>query len=81
MDATRDADWWASRDAARDAIASLIAYDDANKYLEMSSDKLRVWSILSEDPAAILMLPAVIAFEKINELELVLDKVEISDVQ
>jgi hypothetical protein len=31
----------------------------------MPSDKLRVWSILSEDPAAVLLLPAIIAFESI----------------
>jgi len=37
----------------------------------MTSDQLRVWAILSEKPAAILLLPAVTAFEKISELELV----------
>jgi len=37
----------------------------------MSSDQLKVWAILSENPAAVLLLPAVIAFEKIAELELV----------
>jgi hypothetical protein len=35
----------------------------------MPSDKLRVWAILSEDPAAVLLLPAVIAFEKIAKKE------------
>jgi hypothetical protein len=54
-----------------DATAALIAFDDASKYLDMPSDKLRVWAILSEEPAAVLLLPAVIAFERINELELV----------
>ena len=71
--AARDAAWNAARGAARDAawnaITALIAYDDASKYLEMASDQLRFWSILSEDPAAILLLPAVIAFERISELE------------
>jgi hypothetical protein len=57
--------------AARGATAALIAYDDASKYLEMPSDHLRIWAILSEDPAAILLLPAVIAFERISELECV----------
>jgi hypothetical protein len=52
-----------------DATAALIAFDDASKYLEVASDQLRVWTILSEEPAAILLLPAVIAFERINELE------------
>ena len=64
-DATRGAAWY----AAWAATAALIVYDDASKYLEMSSDQLRVWAILSEDPAAVLLLPAVIAFERINELE------------
>jgi hypothetical protein len=69
--AARDAAWGAAGDAAWGAIIALIAYDDASKYLEMASDQLRVWAILSEEPAAILLLPAVIAFERINELELV----------
>jgi len=58
---------------ARGAIMALIVYDDCAKYLDMPSDQLRVWATLSEKPAAILMLPAVIAFEKISELELVYD--------
>jgi hypothetical protein len=61
----------AARFAARDAIAALIAYDDASKYLDMPSDHLRFWAILSEEPAAVLLLPAVIAFERINVLECV----------
>jgi hypothetical protein len=48
---------------------ALIAWDTSAKYLDMSSDQLTVWMHLSEDPAAVLMLPAVIAFEKINEME------------
>jgi len=36
----------------------------------MTSDQLKMWAILSEEPAAILLLPAVTAFEKIKELEL-----------
>ena len=65
FDATSDMDW----DAALDAAVALIAYDDASKYLDIPSDKLRVLAIISENPAAILLLPAVIAFERINELE------------
>ena len=57
--------------AAGDTILALVAYDDAAKYLDMPSDQLRVWAILSEEPAAVLLLPAVIAYEKIDELELV----------
>jgi hypothetical protein len=37
----------------------------------MPSDKLEVWAILSENPAAVLLLPAMTAFEKIAELEMV----------
>ena len=73
--AARDAVWDAARDgawvAARDAAIALIAYDDASKYLDMPVNQLRIWAILSEDPAAVLLLPAVIAFEKIRELECV----------
>jgi hypothetical protein len=66
-DVVRNAAW----DVFNDAALALIAYDDANKYLDMTSDHLRIWAILSEDSAAILLLPAVIAFERINELECV----------
>ena len=71
----RDAAWDAARNAAyyaaRGAILALIAYDDAAKYLTMPSDQLRVWAALSENPAAILLIPAVIAFERTDELEMV----------
>jgi hypothetical protein len=68
-DAAWRAVWAAALNAARGAIAALIAWDDCAKYLDMPSDKLKVWHALSDDPAAILLLPAVMAFEKINELE------------
>jgi hypothetical protein len=61
----------AARDAIYDAVKALIAYDDASKYLEMPVEQLRVWAILSETPAAILLIPAVVAFERINESECV----------
>ena len=75
-DAARDAAWSAARDAARDAaryaardaISALIAWDTSAKYLDMSSDKLEVWAHLSDDPAAHLMLPAVVVFEQIEQL-------------
>ena len=70
-DATRDAACWTAGDAARDAARALIAYDDCAHYLDMSSEQLKSWAILSESPAAVLLLPAVIAFEQINELEVV----------
>lgn len=72
--AALDAAWAAAGEAiwgaAGAAILALIAYDDCAQYLDMSSDQLKVWAILSENPAAVLLLPAVIAFEKIAELEL-----------
>jgi hypothetical protein len=61
----------AARGAMYDAVKALIAYDDASKYLDMPVDQLRVWAILSEEPAAILLIPAVIAFERIRESECV----------
>ena len=61
--------WVAATLATMDATAALIAFDDASKYLDIPSDKLRVLAIISENPAAILLLPAVIAFERINKLE------------
>ena len=70
-DASRDAARLAARLAAHDAIAALIAWDDCAPYLDMTSDQLEVWAILSKEPAAVLLLPAVTAFEMINELELV----------
>jgi hypothetical protein len=73
--AARDAAWsvaWSvAQHAARDAALAFIAYDDAANYLAMPSDQLKVWAILSENPAAILLFPAVIAYERISELELV----------
>jgi hypothetical protein len=73
LDAARDAALDAAQDAAlyaaRSAIAALIAYDDSSKYLDMPCDKLRVWAILSEYPAAVLLIPAVIALENITKKE------------
>ena len=68
--AARNAGWWHVRGgAARGSILALIAYDDAAKYLEMSSDQVKIWAELSEEPAAVLLLPAVIAFEQIREMK------------
>jgi hypothetical protein len=63
--ATPDAAWG----AAWDAFLALVAYDDCDQYLNMTSEELKVWSLLTEQPAAMLLLPAVIAFERIKELE------------
>jgi hypothetical protein len=75
--AARNAAWNAARNAgrsvpwhsARGAILALIAYDDCDQYLNMTSEELKVWAILSEHPAAVLLLSAVVAFERIRELE------------
>ena len=61
----------AARGAMYDAVKALIAYDDASKYLDMPVDQLRIWAIISETPAAILLIPALVAFERINESECV----------
>ena len=53
--------------AARNSILALIIWDDSSKYLDMLSDELRVWAELSGNPAAVLLLPAVIAFERIEQ--------------
>ena len=68
--AAREAAWEAAWRAARDAVLALIAWDHSAKFLDMTPDELKMWSILSEDPACILLLPAVQAFERIAELEL-----------
>ena len=79
--AARDAAWYASSAthntvsteplyAAQGAILALVAYDDAYKYLDMTPDELKTWAVLSEEPAAILLQPAVIVYKKISELEL-----------
>jgi hypothetical protein len=74
-DAIRDAVWdaagGAAWDAARDAIIALIAYDDCAHLLDMSSEQLKTWAVLSEQPAAVLLLSAVIARELIAQLETV----------
>ena len=69
--AASDAAWYAARDAAWYAILALIAWDDSAEFLDMTSDELEVWARLSSNPGAILLLPAVRAFEKIRKLETV----------
>ena len=69
--ATRDAALYAARCEASDAIAALVAYDDCDQFLSMSYEKLRVWSILSKDPRAVLLLPMVYVKERLNEHRLV----------
>jgi hypothetical protein len=72
-DAAWSAAWSAVRgatlDAAWSAILALIAYDDCDQYLSMSSEQLRAWALLSEHPAAVLLLPMVVVREQIEQLE------------
>ena len=75
-DAARDAARRAARDAgrsapwhsARGAILALIAYDDCDQYLAMTSEELRAWALLTEHPAAVLLLPMVVVREQIEQL-------------
>ena len=75
--ANRGEAWDAARETIRDAcslaalgvIIALIAYDDCATLLDMPSEKLKLWALLSEQPAAVLLLPAVIAREQIAQLE------------
>ena len=64
--AAKDAAWVADQVAAyyaaRDAILALVAYDDTAKYLDLPLDQLKMLYVLSEDPAALLLQPAVLAF-------------------
>ena len=55
--AARDMARGMARAAARDAIAAFVAYDDCEQYLSMTYDQLKVYAILSEKPAAVLLLP------------------------
>ena len=65
--ATSNVTWLSARVAARDATIALIAYDDCAHLLDMSSEQLKIWAMLSEQPATILLLPAVIARERIAQ--------------
>jgi len=69
--AASSAAWDEAFDAAWSAILALVAYDHCAQYLDMTSDQLRVWAALSENPAPVLLIPATIAREKIKELALV----------
>lgn len=64
-----------ARDAARYAawfvVAALVAWDDSSQFLELDGDALEIYARLSDDPRAVLLLPAVRAFERIKELETV----------
>lgn len=52
---------------SRGAILALITYDDCDKYLQMTYEKLKMYAILSEKPQAVLLLPMKYVKEKANE--------------
>jgi hypothetical protein len=58
---------WTTPTVVEDAALALAAYDDAGQFLSMSSERLRIWKELSEHPAATLLLPAVLAMERIQQ--------------
>ena len=64
--AARDAAWGAAWGAARDAIAVLIAYDDAGKLIKQPVAHLQGLYRLDPHPAFLLFQPASLVF---NQLE------------
>jgi len=56
------------REIAGNAMTALVVYDDADQYLNMTSDQLRFWAVLSHEPAAVLLQPYVRARELIAQL-------------
>jgi hypothetical protein len=57
--------------AAGGATLALISYDDCAHLLDTPSENLLTWAMLSDQSAAVLLLPAVIASELILKLETV----------
>lgn len=64
--AARDAAWGAARSAAWDAIAVLIAYDDAGKLIKQPVAHLQGLYRLDPHPMFLLLQPASLVF---NQLE------------
>jgi hypothetical protein len=50
---------------ASGSVMALIAHDDCEQYWNMASDQLQSWATLTEQSQAVLLLPAVIARERI----------------
>jgi len=71
LDAIGDAAWAVTRSpnvytAAANTILALMAWPESGAYLALPVDQVRVMEVLG-DQRAILMLPAVIAFDKSRE--------------
>jgi hypothetical protein len=64
-----DAAWVEALAAVQGVILALIAYDDCDQYLSMTSEELQAWALLTEHPAAILLLPMVVVREQTEQLE------------
>lgn len=81
LEAAWDAAWESACSAALEAawsaawgaISALVAWDSADQYLDMPPDQVRMLAALGV-PAAILMLPAAIAFNEIDVKNLTLTK-------
>jgi len=63
--AARDTAWSDARDAAWDAIAALAAWDDAAHVIGLHPELVN--SMRGTDRRAVLLYPAVLAFNKIGE--------------
>jgi hypothetical protein len=66
--AARDAAKYTAFSAAKDAILSLVVYDDCEQYLDMSYNELLFMAKLTQIPATILLLPYAKAMELIKEI-------------
>lgn len=58
---------YSAKGSAKSSILALIAWDSASNYFNLSSDEVTVLAILG-DNKAILMLPSILAFEKLKEI-------------
>ena len=58
--------WGAARDAAWGAVAALVAWDGCAHLLDQTPEFVQAHINLTNDPAAVLLLPAVIAFQGEN---------------
>ena len=70
-EATWKAVWEATWKAARGSLRALIAYDDCEKYLNMSYEELLMWNKLDPHPACVLLLPYLFVKELTKEVDLV----------
>ena len=57
-----DAGWDAARGAAWNAIAALIAYDDAGQFMKLPVEQLKAMHRLDPHPMYLLLQPAAVIF-------------------